>query len=196
MKYAAYAICRVRSSGDCCIPRRGHGHWRGDTVAPSNFPAAVIVLLHISHPASYFPHILQRNSCLPVIWGEEGYPIRPGRIIVAPADRHMMIPDGCCHVAYFERINYARPSADILFETAASAFGNRVLGVILTGGGRDGAVGARAIKNAGGRILVQDQQSCECFEMCCSGNGSGGFYVALKSDSYGYPFAGRDSWCR
>lgn len=133
---------------------------------PSNFPSAVIVLLHISHPLSYLREILQRETCLPVSWAQEGDALCPGHILVAPPDRHMMIRSNrCCHIAHFERVNYVRPSADILLETAAHAYGNRVLGVILTGGGRDGAVGARAIKNAGGRILVQDRQSSESFDM-------------------------------
>jgi two-component system chemotaxis response regulator CheB len=161
MKYAAYDLVVIAAS-------------RGGVIAigrviqalPADFPAAVIVLLHISHSRSYLREVLQRHTGLPVTWVRDDDPIRPGHILVAPPDRHVLIrSDKCCHVADFERVNYVRPSADILFETAAHAYGDRTLGVVLTGDGRDGAVGARAIKNAGGRILVQDRQSSESFDM-------------------------------
>jgi two-component system chemotaxis response regulator CheB len=164
MRYAAYDLVVIAAS-------RGGVNAIGQVIQglPADFPAAVIVLLHISHPSSYLREILERYTGLPVTWARGGDPIRPGHILVAPPDRHVLIrTDKCCHVADFERVNYVRPSADILFETAAHACGNRVLGVILTGNGRDGAVGSRAIKNAGGRILVQDRQSSESFDMPCA----------------------------
>ncbi len=161
MRYAAYDLVVIAAS-------------RGgvDAIArviqalPCDLPCAVVVLLHISHPSSYFRDVLQRSTRLAVRWAGEGDGLRPGHVLVAPPDRHLMIrSDRTCHVGNFERVNYVRPSADILFETAARVYGNRVLGVILTGDGRDGAIGARAVKNAGGRILAQDRQSCESFDM-------------------------------
>jgi len=161
MTYAAFDLVVIAAS-------RGGVNAIGQVIRalPANFPAAVVVLLHISHPSSYLREILQRHTGLPVTWAGDNDPIRPGHVLVAPPDRHVLIrPDRSCHVADFERVNYVRPSADILFEAAARVYGKRVLGVVLTGNGRDGAVGARAIKNAGGRILVQDRQSSESFDM-------------------------------
>lgn len=91
----------------------------------------------------------------------DGDPIVPGSVLVAPGDYHMRVaraPSG--RIVTLDRgepVNFCRPAADPLFETAAAAFGNRLLGVVLTGMGHDGRAGAGRIVEAGGRVIVQDE---------------------------------------
>ncbi|BCA55979.1 chemotaxis protein CheB [Nitrospira sp. KM1] len=130
------------------------------------FPAAIVIVTHMTNPASYFVNILSRVTSLPVKWAEEYDPIRPGHILVAQPGKHLIIrKNRTCHVSSLQKLNYVRPSADILFESAAYAYGKQTLGVVLTGSGRDGAVGSRFIKNADGRVLVQDRQTSYSFDM-------------------------------
>jgi two-component system chemotaxis response regulator CheB len=133
---------------------------------PADFPAAIVVLLHISHSPSYLAEICQRSTALKVNWACDGMPLLAGEIIIAPPDAHLLINlHGECQISSLPPVNYVRPSADLLFETASMCFGDRMLAVILSGSGRDGAVGARAVKNAGGRVLVQDRETSVSFEM-------------------------------
>ncbi|HJT19279.1 MAG TPA: chemotaxis protein CheB [Nitrospira sp.] len=133
---------------------------------PGDFPAAVAVVLHISHPSSYLVEILRRRTALDVKWAEEGDTIVPGCVVVAPPDAHLLVNDDhTWHISHLPRQNYVRSSADLLFESASAVFGNRTLGVILSGGGRDGAIGACAVKQAGGRVLVQDRATSASFDM-------------------------------
>jgi two-component system chemotaxis response regulator CheB len=132
----------------------------------ADFPAPVVTLLHISHSPSCLNHIFQRATQLEVKWACQGLPLTRGEVIVAVPDMHLLINgDGRCDLSSLAPINFVRPSADLLLESASLCFAERTLAVILTGCGRDGAVGARAVKNAGGRVLAQDRQSSASFDM-------------------------------
>lgn len=93
----------------------------------------------------------------------DGESIAPGAVLVAPGDQHMRVAKGAAgaiiRLDRGEPVNSCRPAADPLFETAAVAFGGRVLGVVLTGMGHDGRTGAGNIVAAGGRVIVQDEAS-------------------------------------
>jgi two-component system, chemotaxis family, protein-glutamate methylesterase/glutaminase len=95
--------------------------------------------------------------------------LAPGTMLLAPGGQHMRVarcPAGrMVHLDAGEPINACRPAADPLFESAALAFGSRLLAVVLSGAGRDACAGAGRIAGAGGRVIVQDQLRCDCWDM-------------------------------
>lgn len=122
---------------------------------PPSLPAGVIVAVH-SHSSSQLSVILARESALPVKAAEDGDAIAPGRILVAPPDYHVLVSRGRVALGRGPRENGFRPAIDPLFRTAASAYRDRVMGVILSGGLDDGTYGMKVIKDAGGVTVVQD----------------------------------------
>jgi two-component system chemotaxis response regulator CheB len=109
------------------------------------------------------PVIWQRYTALSVCEAEDKSPIVPGHVYVAPADYHLMIEARDLFALSTEGpVLWARPSIDVLFETAAEAYGEGVIGVILTGASADGSQGIRAIRARGGCALVQDPSAAEC----------------------------------
>ena len=124
---------------------------------PPGLPAAVFVVLHLSpHSRSMLPAILARSSCLPAVYPRDGEKIQPGRIYVAPPDRHLAIEDSRVHLSRNATENGHRPAIDVLFRSAARSYGSRVVGVVLTGNLDDGTAGLAAIKRCGGVAVVQD----------------------------------------
>jgi two-component system, chemotaxis family, protein-glutamate methylesterase/glutaminase len=121
------------------------------------FAGAVFIVLHVG-PASrsVLPGILARRTELPVAHAVDGDPIEPGRILVAPPDRHLLLEPGRVGVVTAPPENGHRPGIDPLFRTAAQAYRERVVGVLLSGTLADGTVGLEAIKREGGLSLVQD----------------------------------------
>jgi two-component system, chemotaxis family, protein-glutamate methylesterase/glutaminase len=124
---------------------------------PFEFPAAVFVVLHIPPDApSALAFILQRNGRLPVAVAEDAERIKRGHIYVARPNRHLIVHRGHMRVDAGPRENSARPSIDVLFRSAARAYGRRVVGVVLSGTLHDGALGLAAVKLRGGVAVVQD----------------------------------------
>lgn len=125
---------------------------------PADFPAAVIILMH-SAPESrnLLVELLGRRCRMPVLEATEKNPLRPGTIYVAPPAYHLLIEDDrTFSLSADEKVNYSRPSIDVLFESAAHAFRERLIGLILSGANRDGSAGLRAVADVGGLCLVQD----------------------------------------
>ena len=103
---------------------------------------------------------------MPVVHGEEGTQLEPDHVYLAPPDRHMLIKRrGTLTLTDSELVNFVRPSADLLFESVAAAYGDRAIAVVLTGSGHDGALGVSAIKQRGGTVVAQDEASSEFFGM-------------------------------
>ncbi|HEV2461453.1 MAG TPA: chemotaxis protein CheB, partial [Ktedonobacterales bacterium] len=123
---------------------------------PTDFAAPIVIAQHLdpSRP-SHLSDILGRHSALPVRTLTEHEPLRPGVAYVVPANRHVHITDS--HIE-LSTDGSARPipSVDILLRSAAEAFGDRLIAVILSGTGSDGAAGARMVKQAGGTVIIQD----------------------------------------
>src|SRR5262245_18771645 len=113
--------------------------------------------MHLSPLApSVLPEILQRATSLQVVSAEDEDRIQPGFVYVAPPDRHLMVDPGKVRLTRGPKENRHRPSIDVLFRTAARAYGPRVAGVVLTGLMGDGAAGIHVIKSEGGIAIVQD----------------------------------------
>jgi two-component system chemotaxis response regulator CheB len=125
---------------------------------PVDFGAAVLVVLHVPSSGSVLPDILDRAGPLRASHAEDGNPLEPGRIYVAPPNCHLVVEDGLLSLNRGPHENGHRPAIDPLFRTAAAAYGERATGVILSGALDDGTVGLLAIKEAGGTTLVQDPE--------------------------------------
>jgi two-component system chemotaxis response regulator CheB len=124
---------------------------------PGDLPAAICVVIHVSASnRSIFPEILQRETGLIAKHPEDGEKIKPGIIYVAPPDQHMLLEPGVIRLTSGPRHNLHRPAIDPLFRSAADNYGDRVIGVILTGFLDDGASGLAAIQRAGGVTIIQD----------------------------------------
>ncbi len=134
---------------------------------PADFAAPVLVLQHLSpHHRSWLPEILARRVALPVVQVGGGERLDAGRVYVAPPDRHLVVDSGgCLSLSDVARVQYVRPSANVLFASLAEAWGSGAIAVVLTGTGRDGADGVRAIKQHGGRVIAQDEASADFFGM-------------------------------
>ncbi|HUS14447.1 MAG TPA: chemotaxis protein CheB [Chloroflexia bacterium] len=128
---------------------------------PAGFPAALVVVQHLSpRYSSQFPLLLQRGTPLAVQWAEPDQPVEAGRVYIAPPDYHVVVtPAGCLALHQGPPVAYTRPAVTPLFESVAASYGPHGIGVVLTGGGSDGAAGVKAIKAAGGRVLVQDPRT-------------------------------------
>src|SRR6202521_621851 len=124
---------------------------------PPDLQSTLLIVLHISPThASLFPDVLSRAGPLPAEHGRNGMRIERGRIYVAPPDHHMTVgPIGFIRLDQGPKENHTRPAADPLFRSAASIYGSRVIGIILTGGGSDGTRGLTAIEQAGSAHLHQ-----------------------------------------
>jgi two-component system chemotaxis response regulator CheB len=124
---------------------------------PAGYPAAVLVVLHILPDApSALAQILSRSGALKAIQARHLQSIERGHIYVAAPNRHLVLHRGHIALETGPRENSARPAIDVLFRSAARAYGRRVVGVILSGALRDGALGLAAIKMRGGVTIVQD----------------------------------------
>jgi two-component system chemotaxis response regulator CheB len=104
---------------------------------------------------------LPRDYPLPVREAEYKEPIQPGCVYVAPADYHLLVESGRFALSTDAKVLSARPSVDMLFESAADAYLDRVVAVVLTGASRDGAMGAARVKLKGGVVVVQDPATAE-----------------------------------
>jgi two-component system chemotaxis response regulator CheB len=126
---------------------------------PADLPAAVFIVLHSSpHSRSLLASLLHRAGPLDAFTAEDGAPVLHGRIHVAPPGQHLLLRPGHVHLSRGPRENSARPAVNPLFRTAAASYGDRVIGVVLTGNLDDGTAGLLAISDAGGLTVVQDPE--------------------------------------
>jgi two-component system, chemotaxis family, protein-glutamate methylesterase/glutaminase len=105
--------------------------------------------------------LLQLHTDRAVREATDKQPLAPYAVYVAPPDYHLLVEPGALALSLDERVQYARPSIDVLFESAADAYGDRAVGIVLTGASADGAAGLARIKERGGVALVQDPATAE-----------------------------------
>jgi two-component system chemotaxis response regulator CheB len=143
---------------------------------PRDFPFAIAVVIHRHKD---FPEglveILQRKSALPIYETEDKMPIQVSHIYMAPANYHLLIeknhtdetaaPEMKFALSADAPVCMARPSIDVLFESCADVYGKDAIGLILTGGGKDGAKGLAKIQEYGGMIFVEDPANAEASDL-------------------------------
>lgn len=124
---------------------------------PAEYPLPLICVLHMpDHHGSQLTEVLQKWTRMKVQDAEDKAPIMAGRIYFAPAGYHLLIEEGPMFALSCEKpVNYSRPSIDLMMETAADAYGEELLGILLTGANQDGARGMKTIKDHGGMTVVQ-----------------------------------------
>jgi two-component system chemotaxis response regulator CheB len=134
---------------------------------PARFGAAVVVAQHRSARAddSLLMKLLGAATPLLVRDAHDKDTLRAGEVLIAPPDYHLLIEPGTVALSCDEPVAFSRPSIDVLFESAAAAYENRAVGVVLTGSNRDGAAGLAEIRRRGGLALVQDPEGAERPEM-------------------------------
>ncbi len=138
---------------------------------PRDLPVPVLIVQHRG-PASDggLVDLLQQHTGLTVVEAEDKAALVPATVFVAPADYHLLVEEGGSLALSTEGpVRSARPSIDVLFETAAEAYGPALVGVLLTGASADGAAGLAQVKARGGRAIVQDPATAECATMPAAG---------------------------
>ena len=135
-----------------------------------SFCVPIVVAQHRHRKSNEgLPAYLRRKTDLQVVDAEDKQWIEAGHVYLAPADYHLLIERngvrGELSLSVDERVHYSRPSIDVLFESAADAYSDGVVGIILTGANGDGARGAARIKARGGIVVVQDPKTAEAPEM-------------------------------
>jgi two-component system, chemotaxis family, protein-glutamate methylesterase/glutaminase len=128
---------------------------------PADYPFAVLVVVHVPPDRDNALVPLLEGKCkVAVKEAEDKEPIRASVVYFAPSDYHLLLEaDGSLSLSSDELVNLSRPSIDVLFESAADAFGPALTGVVLTGANDDGALGLRAVADAGGLAIVEDPAS-------------------------------------
>lgn len=155
---------------------------------PDDFGAPVVVVQHRQAGAQTWLHqILGRRTGLCVREARDGDLPRAGCVYVAPPGLHLRVgAGGALALDGGPPVNFTRPAADPLFASAAELYGGRVLGVVLTGRGRDGAAGAAAVRRRGGVVLVQDPATCAAPSMPQAVLAGGGADFVLPVEKLGH----------
>lgn len=131
---------------------------------PPTMPVPIAVVQHRgTGDDGALVELLNQTSQLKVVDAEDKMAIAPGYVYLAPPDYHLLVEaDGTLALSTDVHVRSARPSIDVLFESAAEAFGPRAIAVVLTGASADGADGLRCIKEKGGLAIVEDPSTAEC----------------------------------
>ncbi|MBC8029257.1 MAG: chemotaxis protein CheB [Pyrinomonadaceae bacterium] len=133
---------------------------------PAEFPLPIAIVQHRGADSeSGLSEFLSQASKLRVKEPEDKEPIEPGNVYLAARDYHLLIENGSFALSTEFPVAYARPSIDVLFESAADEYEDGAIGVILTGANRDGARGLHQIKARGGLTIVENPASATCREM-------------------------------
>jgi two-component system chemotaxis response regulator CheB len=133
---------------------------------PDRFHVPVVIVQHRGKDSEIgLCDFLGRSSRLPISEPEDKETILPGHAYLAPRDYHLLVENGSFALSTDSAVSFARPSIDVLFESAAEIYQERTIGVVLTGANRDGARGVTAIKLQGGLALVEDPALAACREM-------------------------------
>jgi two-component system chemotaxis response regulator CheB len=129
---------------------------------PADFDASIFIVWHMSPDVlGVLPQVLNKQNTILAAHAYDNEEIKPNRIYVAPPDHHLLVEEGKVRVTRGPKENRFRPAVDPLFRSAAYAYGNRVIGVILSGALDDGTAGLWTVKHYGGIAIVQDPMDAE-----------------------------------
>jgi len=128
---------------------------------PAFRPPIAVVLHRAKDMPDLLGSVMQTRTTLRIIEVTDKDPIEEGYVYLAPADYHLLVDRGHFSLSIEGPVNYARPSIDVLFESAADIFGGRLIAVVLSGSSADGAAGAEAVAARGGSVIVQEPASAE-----------------------------------
>ena len=129
---------------------------------PASFRMAVTLVQHRHKDSDHVLRaLLQERSHLIVCEVEDKMPLEEGHIYVAPPDYHTLIEPGHFALSTEAPVRFSRPSIDVTFNSAADAYGHRVVGIVMTGANTDGALGLRRISDLGGLAIIQDPKTAE-----------------------------------
>jgi len=149
---------------------------------PAAFPIPILLVQHMSPGfTAGLATWLDDTVAVPVALAAAGAPLAPG-VHVAPEDRHLLLaPDGRLGLSAEPAHTRHRPSADVLLESLARVAGSRALAIVLTGMGRDGAVGVRAVRDAGGQAVAESRESAAVWGMPAAALGEGATPLPLEA---------------
>jgi len=133
------------------------------SVLPAGFNLPIIIVQHINaHSDNEWIKLLNNKSNLTIKEADEKEKIENGNVYIAPANYHLLIEsDKTFSLTIDEYVNFARPSIDVLFESAADAYKDKLIGIVLTGSNNDGTKGVKRIKELGGTAIIQDPETAE-----------------------------------
>lgn len=149
---------------------------------PADFDVPIVVVVHVASSVSALPQIIARHTPLEVCHPTDGHPLRPGHVLVAPPDRHLVLEDHRVRVTTGPRENGFRPSVDALFRSAASDVGPELVAIVLSGMLDDGAYGLRVVSRRGGVGVVQDPDTADFPDMPRAAVEAGGASLVLDID--------------
>lgn len=134
---------------------------------PATFPVPVIIALHVAPGRpSLLAELFSARCALPALEASDKEPLLPGRIYFAPPSYHLLVErDRSCALSQDEPVHYSRPSIDVLFDSAAAVYRERLLAILLSGANCDGADGLLAIRQRGGDTWVQTPHSAAATAM-------------------------------
>jgi two-component system, chemotaxis family, protein-glutamate methylesterase/glutaminase len=128
---------------------------------PGNFSKPIVIVQHRAKESTeILVAILARRSKLKIKEAEDKERLCDSTVYVAPADYHLLVDRGSLALSIDPPVGFARPSIDVLFESAAAAYGTNVTAIVLTGGNTDGMRGAQRIKECGGTVIIQEPTEC------------------------------------
>ncbi len=145
----------------------------------------IVIAQHISSDTGFsFANVLNEKIAAEVKEAEDKQEFHSGVVYVAPANYHLLInADSTFSLSVEEKVNYSRPSIDVLFESVAMAYGRAAIGVILTGANSDGAQGLKKIRSFGGLAVIQDPETAYCSVMPQAAvNTAGADYIAKSGE--------------
>ena len=157
------------------------------SVLPSDFSVPIGIVQHREAGSEdLLAGLLDSRCALDVVCAVDKQEFNAGIVCIAPANYHMLIEDKCTLALSVDaRVNFARPAIDVLFETAAHIFSNRLIGVVLTGASNDGSLGLKAVRGNGGYAIVQNPLEAKSSMMPDSAIKTAGADEILKLDDIG-----------
>jgi two-component system chemotaxis response regulator CheB len=129
---------------------------------PADLPASILIVMHLyPRNKSIMAELLQRSCQIRIKDAVNDEPIEKSVIYIATPDKHLLLIDGKTYLTSTALVHFNRPSIDHLFESVATSMDDKAIGVILTGGGTDGTMGMKAIKEHGGKTIAQDPETAK-----------------------------------